>query len=76
MSKADKMFLKLGYEIEEDDYEEDWILISYYNPAEDETITFWHNKTFRKSIDNTDCADITMEEFKAITKKIKELGWR
>lgn len=72
MSKADKMFEKLGYELYLDDDDE----ICY--KAKSWYISFYKKyKVFRCCEDdfyNTAC-NITLEELKAINEKVKELGW-
>lgn len=74
MMKAEKMFQKIGYHVVEcnDEY------ISYCCKSTDGAI-FWisferEDKTFY--VDRNDRPkDITIGEFKAINKQMKELGW-
>lgn len=73
MSKADKMFEELGYEIE--------VIgngIEYYKECgtEEKEIDFIINvDTSEKEIWIDDFHVITIEELQAINEKVKELGW-
>lgn len=69
MTKADKMFEKLGYK-KADDYDKKDIssVLCYYEGNAGDYIRFWQDKSF-------DSVAINMEELKAIIEKCKELGW-
>ena len=66
MSKADKMFLKIGYEL----FHEDEYSFSLFNKGEGRYITFVKDtKTLMLT------TNVTIQELQAINKKVKELGW-
>ena len=72
MSKADEMFKKLGYIIQNDDgkvirFQKEWT-------------SMWYKKEINfdrvgKFINFFDTESITMQELQAINEKVKELGW-
>lgn len=75
MSKADKMFKDLGYELNL----ESLAILNYIKYYFDDDNVFYFdmiNKSFYKSgaYDGM-CDPITMKELKAINENIKELGW-
>ena len=65
---ADEMFEELGYKYSEFMYE-------IYYVKDGKTISFWKNRNEVESHVGVISARITMEELKAINKKIEELGW-
>ena len=70
---ADEMFLKLGYEIKHQIYNDEVILIGYTKedePAEECSIMFL--KKTKKVLINI---WVDMQELQAINKKVEELGW-
>ena len=74
MSKADKMFEKLGYKIEED---EDSVLIYQTNIAE---VIIYKVILYKKCTDEKFRIKlyeqyITLKFLQAINEKCKELGW-
>lgn len=72
MSKADKMFEELGYEVSNSEFVEE--LNTTTNTIVDNgyiKIIFYNNKTM--SIDADDI--LNMQELQAINKKCQELGW-
>ena len=79
-SEADKLFEELGYKkIVEHKYKQpdnddvtELILYRDYSFLE---IEFWNDKTISKSSVYDDDSFITMQELKAINKKVEELGW-
>lgn len=71
MSKADKMFEKLGYKKVEID-----VFIQYNNINNLISINFnVQDKTVSKTEGYCYSALITMQELQAINEKVKELGW-
>lgn len=68
MSKADKMFEKLGYEKIETKDE-----ITYHFNNRD--IIFYLNRKTVDSCSGFSTVFITMQELQAINEKCKELGW-
>lgn len=72
MTEADKMFMKLGYYADFDNK------VHEYRKEENEDleeIDFWlEDKTISKNY-YRDIGYITIEELKAINKKVNELGW-
>ena len=77
MSKADKMFKKLGYVELENTYYPFYPvgIISLYGNNEDKRICFWNNKTIEVYDFYDGSREFTKDELKAINKKVKELGW-
>lgn len=74
MSKADDMFKELGYEILfEDDKQIQYEFEGIY--MDNEIKIDKKGKTILKEYSSGDSQEITMQELKAINKKIKELGW-
>ena len=79
-STADEMFEELGYkkitehEFTEPEYGETTELILYRLIVKRLDIEFWNDKSISKTC-NYDVGYITMQELKAINKKVKELGW-
>lgn len=74
MSEADKMFEELGYKkiTRGRGYT---YLVKYYQD-EDNIIYFCEDKTFYKDGEYSEfCDSISMQELKAINKKVEELGW-
>lgn len=72
ISKADKMFIELGYK-KMDTMVYD---IKYYK--NDDNVFYFNikQKTFNKSGEYDGmCNDITIQELQAINEKVKELGW-
>lgn len=72
MSKADEMFKKLGYSVDNGYFEEELNINT--NTVIDNgyiQIIFYENKTL--GIDADDI--LTMQELQAINEKCKELGW-
>lgn len=85
MSKADEMFKKLGYKIDEQDE-----YIVYWKVAKKQRVNFYNNQNeiqiefnFNyKTVEKRDRIEldenshiITMKELQAINKKCEELGW-
>jgi hypothetical protein len=70
MSKADKMFEKLGYIKLSDDYYENGDISITFNA--DETIV---KEECHSCINAYVSKTITMQELQAINEKCKELGW-
>lgn len=70
MSKADKIFKKLGYKMKEVVWPEDNKLHYVIYKSSDTLIEFWLDDhiLFISHI-------ISFEELKAINEKVKELGW-
>ena len=66
---ADEMFEELGYEHSEFMYE-------IYYVKDGKTISFWTNRNEVESHVRVISARITMQELKAINKKVEELGWK
>ena len=77
---ADELFEILGYKkitenkFEESVYGETTVLILYRDDVQGLDIEFWNDKTISKTC-NYDISYITMQELKAINKKVEELGW-
>lgn len=81
MSKADKIFEKLGYEKREDKYRIEYFLkqnfihfivtkkICFYKIEQDIVMEQWNVTEARKISMN-----MTMQELQAINKKVEELG--
>lgn len=69
MSKADRMFKKLGYEKDISQWG-----ISYKN-EDDKIIKFNNDKTISCVNFYDGFESITMQELQAINEKVKELGW-
>ncbi len=74
MSKADKMFEKLGYTIKENVHFTLNRLV-YKNQQEDTRISFCEEYKVILKTQSVYPKAITMQELKAINKKVKELGW-
>ena len=82
MSEADKMFEELGYEKQEDNYRIEYCIkqnftqfvvikrICFYKIEKDICMEQWNVTEGMKISMN-----ITMQELKAINKKVEELGW-
>ena len=79
---ADQMFEELGYEkiVEHefklpDDYDDGVTeLILYRDEVKGLEIEIWNDRTISKT-SNYDVSYLTIEELKAINKKVEELGW-
>ena len=74
MSKADKMFEELGYEIIVNDNE----TLNYEKTGlyVDKEIVFEKlDKEFSVGFSTGENCHITMQELQAINEKVKELGW-
>ena len=70
MSEADKMFEELGYKRK---LHKSYDAIGYHST--NGTITFWvEDKEISKNM-YSEAGNITMEELKAIKKKVEEMGW-
>ena len=74
MSEADKMFEKIGYAVSEQ--LENGIVYLKETDNEDMEISFIDYEDYGKTVE-VDKFDglITMQELKAINKKVEELGW-
>ena len=70
MIEADKMFEQLGYEKEVREN-----LIVYINSHNGQDITFVISTQSVCADVGYECGHITMQELKAINKKVSELGW-
>lgn len=74
MSKVDKMFKELGYEVIENsnttlNYEKEGLYM------DKEIIFELLDKSISTGYGTGECCHITMQELQAINEKVKELGW-
>ena len=71
---ADELFEELGYYHEKRSKEDERFHIEYI--SDESIIQFWYDKTISKMDKDVDDASyITMQELKAINKKVEEMGW-
>lgn len=76
--RADEMFEELGYKKIENGKDKVFhIEYVKYDKQEDKSITiqFWNDESFDKINNFEEVEYITMQELKAINKKVEELGW-